>query len=159
MSALSDLLRGRGAHVDPFKVLDDMDSALAGRRLPGAPQTIWQLLVHMNYWMTYELKSIEGPEASYPEHAAEGWPSEDGPADRAAWDREVGRFKDQIDQLARLAEARASTLARIAHPKKGTTVEDVLWMLVAHNSYHLGQLVQLRRAHGAWPPPGGGDTW
>jgi hypothetical protein len=24
---------------------------------------------------------------------------------------------------------------------------------------HLGQVVLLRRLLGAWPPPGGGDTW
>jgi uncharacterized damage-inducible protein DinB len=45
------------------------------------------------------------------------------------------------------------------HPAKGETVTDVLWQMVAHNSYHTGQIALLRRAFGFWPPPGGGDTW
>jgi len=28
-----------------------------------------------------------------------------------------------------------------------------------HGTYHLGQVVLIRRMLGAWPPPGGGDTW
>jgi uncharacterized damage-inducible protein DinB len=39
------------------------------------------------------------------------------------------------------------------------TLEDVLMQLVAHNSYHLGQIAMLRRALGVWPPRGGGDSW
>ena len=34
-----------------------------------------------------------------------------------------------------------------------------LEVLALHNSYHLGQIVLLRRILGAWPPPSGGDTW
>jgi uncharacterized damage-inducible protein DinB len=39
------------------------------------------------------------------------------------------------------------------------TLEAVLWQMVAHNSYHVGQIAMIRRTLGAWPPCGGGDTW
>jgi uncharacterized damage-inducible protein DinB len=158
---LQDLLRGTGAHVDPLAAVGELDPAMAGRRLDGAPQTIWQLIVHMNYWMDYELRSIEGPEAIYPEHATASWPEKDGPENDAELQREVKRFEAQVGRLAawatRLKEAKVRT--RRVHPAKDETVEDVLWQMVSHNSYHTGQLVLLRRAFGAWPPPGGGDTW
>jgi uncharacterized damage-inducible protein DinB len=31
--------------------------------------------------------------------------------------------------------------------------------IIAHNSYHTGQIALLRRQAGAWPPERGGDTW
>jgi len=43
--------------------------------------------------------------------------------------------------------------------KVAGTLEAVLWQMVAHNSYHAGQIALLRRMLGAWPPTGGGDTW
>jgi uncharacterized damage-inducible protein DinB len=43
--------------------------------------------------------------------------------------------------------------------KFASTLEAVLWQMVAHNSYHTGQIAMLRRALNAWPPRGGGDTW
>jgi uncharacterized damage-inducible protein DinB len=39
------------------------------------------------------------------------------------------------------------------------TLEAVLMQMVAHNSYHTGQIAMIRRVLGAWPPRGGGDTW
>ena len=39
------------------------------------------------------------------------------------------------------------------------TLEAILWQMVAHNSYHVGQIAMVRRALGAWPPRGGGDSW
>ena len=36
---------------------------------------------------------------------------------------------------------------------------DVLRAMGNHVSYHGGQIALVRRMLGAWPPPGGGDTW
>lgn len=158
MNVLADLLRGRGAHADPVACFDGIDAGIAGRRLTGAQQTIWQLLFHINYWMDYELRSIAGPEVRYPEHAEVSWPGTDGPPDAAAWDAERRRLADQLARLE-AAGSDAAIQPRLVHPAKGETVRDVLWQMVAHNSYHVGQVALLRRAFGAWPPPAGGDTW
>lgn len=158
---LSDLLRGRGSHVDPVACLEGVTAVLAGQQCEQADHTIYQLTWHMNYWMDYELRSLEGPEVPYPARARESWPPTPAPPSEAAWAEEVARFRRQIDALT--LWARRSTLdggvSRIIHPKQGDTAQDVLWQIVAHNSYHSGQVALLRRAFGAWPPPSGGDTW
>jgi uncharacterized damage-inducible protein DinB len=43
--------------------------------------------------------------------------------------------------------------------KLAGTLAAVLWQMVAHNSYHVGQIALVRQALGVWPPRGGGDTW
>jgi uncharacterized damage-inducible protein DinB len=40
-----------------------------------------------------------------------------------------------------------------------STLEAVLWQMVAHTSYHVGQIAMMRRTLGAWPPRAGGDSW
>jgi uncharacterized damage-inducible protein DinB len=158
---LQDLLRGRGAHVDPIAMVDGLSPELAGRQLAGAQHTIWQLVWHMNYWMDYELRSLEGPEATCPEHAAESWPNTAAPRDRAEWEAETARFRRQVEELAAWAHraTREGQLGRLLHPEHNDRVGDVLWQMSAHNSYHAGQVALLRRAFGAWPPASGGDTW
>jgi len=160
-TTLQLLLRGKGAHADTVACVSELGPELAGKRLAGIEHTIWQLLVHMNYWMDYELRSIAGPEVPYPEHAAASWPSEDGPGSESSYSDEVRRFGDQIQRMVdlagRLEDERSG--ARVVHSAKRETVEDVLWQMVAHNSYHVGQVAALRRALGAWPPVDGGDTW
>ena len=60
MSTLTDLIHGKGVHIDPLAAVDDLPWELAGRRVLHIPNTIWKLLGHLNYWMDYGLKSIEG---------------------------------------------------------------------------------------------------
>jgi hypothetical protein len=152
MSILAKIVRGLPAHLDPLALVEDLPWELAGRRVARLPHTIWQLVAHCNYWMDLELRCFEGPEIPYPEDPEASWSSAEGPADREAWLLQVALFRTNLDQFVTLADARASTLARIVHPARGTTVEDVIIVVAAHNSYHGGQIAQLRRALGAWPP-------
>lgn len=149
---LAHLLRGRGAHADPLATVDDVSRELAGQRPSGFTHSIWELLFHLNYWIDVELKCIESAETAHPGNDAASWPPAPAPPDQSAWAHEVALFRTNLGQLLTLAGARASTLARIAHKETGATVEAVLWGLAVHNSYHTGQIVQVRQALGAWPP-------
>jgi uncharacterized damage-inducible protein DinB len=44
-------------------------------------------------------------------------------------------------------------------PLANYTIADAMTHLGQHNAHHLGQIVTLRQALGAWPPPGGSVTW
>ncbi|MHB1326747.1 MAG: DinB family protein [Gemmatimonadales bacterium] len=151
MSPLSDLIHGRGVHVDPIRCVEDLTREVAAQPVPDLPHTVWQVLGHMNYWIDWGLKRIEGVETGL-ENEQASWPTVAGLDDDLAWQHEIGFFRTNLDQLATLADARASTLSRILDRGTGQTVEGILWELVLHNSYHLGQIVQLRRILHAWPP-------
>lgn len=160
---LVELLHGKGAHVGPLEGVEDLTAESAAGQHPGFEHSIWQQVFHMNYWMDYEIQRIRGQRPRYPDHAAESWPS--ARADDAEWRPAVDRLRDLIGQFAQLAEADPATLQREVEPaepsekERSSSVHAVLWQMVAHNSYHAGQIVQLRRALGLWPPRGGGDTW
>jgi len=158
---LQELLRGRGAHVDPVACVEGLDSAAAGRQLLGAEHTIWELVWHMNYWMDYELQSIEHREPPYPAHASESWPATPVPPTESAWQEEAGRFRRLVEQLHEWAQRAGvdEESARLVHLDKGESLQTVLWQTMVHNSYHTGQVALLRRAFGLWPPAGGRDTW
>jgi len=162
---LRELLYGKGAHLDPIACLEDITAAVAGRKLAGYPHSIWQIAGHMNYWMNYELKRIDGNPQLYPEHAIESWPAGDGPTNEKEWQDAVARFQALLEELAGLADSGPEVLNRsvpgthAAHDSQTYSVHAVLWQMAAHNSYHLGQVALLRRCFGAWPPKRGSDTW
>ena len=60
MNALNELIHGKGSHVDPVVAVEDLPWELAGRRVAHLPHTIWQQLGHINYWLDFGLKAIEG---------------------------------------------------------------------------------------------------
>ena len=163
--ALTELLRGKGAHADPIACVEDISAEVAARQVPGFPHSVGQLVFHMNYWMDYELRRIRGQRPEYPEHSSESFPPAPSPVDAQAWDRLRAELVALLAEFAALAKSSRAELDRqieTAHEgdrKIAGTLEAVLWQMVAHNSYHLGQIATVRRALGAWPPRGGGDTW
>ncbi len=160
----AELVSGKGAHTDALRCLEGLSFELAGARTAGAPYSVFGLVWHMCFWMENELQRIDGGTPAYPEHASLGWP-DDAP-DARAWSQTLERLESLLNRLATLADAPPDVRGRAVpvtsqagHANQGTTVEDVVWQTLVHNSHHLGQVVLLRRLLGAWPPPGGGDTW
>ena len=163
MQALIELLRGKGAHVDPLACIEDVNEELAHRAVAGFPHSIADLVFHMNYWMRYELARIRGAKPRYPAHNAESFPSTPG-----NWNDVKREFSGLLTEFITLAQSPPKELDReiesspaaLQHQSsKLSSLEAILWQMVAHNSYHSGQIAQLRRALGAWPPKTGGDTW
>jgi uncharacterized damage-inducible protein DinB len=158
--ALQELLRGKGAHVDPIACVEDVSEELAKKRIDGFPHSIADLVFHMNYWMNYELKRIRKEKPKYPEHNAESFPS--APQDWDHLKRDLSWFLAEFAKLAQLPQSeldRQLESIQEGDKKVSGTLEAVLWQMVAHNSYHAGQIAMIRRALGAWPPKAGGDTW
>jgi|HubBroStandDraft_6_1064221.scaffolds.fasta_scaffold305814_3 uncharacterized damage-inducible protein DinB len=163
--ALTELLRGKGAHADPMVCVEDLSAELAARHVEGFPHSIAQVVSHMNYWMDYELRRIRGGRPAYPEHNSESFPCVGSSADGENWDRLRKRFELLLADFATLAKLSAEEMQRQIESvhdgdkKVAGTLEAVLWQMVAHNSYHVGQIAMIRRMLGAWPPRGGGDSW
>ena len=158
--ALTELLRGKGAHVDPIACVEDIDADFAQRRMANFPHSIADLVFHMNYWMNYELKRIRGEKPNYPEHNAESFPSLP-----QNWDhlkRDLSWFLAEFAKLAGSPQSELNRDLESIHEgdkEVSGTLESVLWQMVAHNSYHTGQIAMIRRGLGIWPPKSGGDTW
>jgi len=163
--ALTELLHGKGAHADPIACIDDLSAELAARHVDGFPHSIGQLVFHMNYWMDYELRRIRGERPKYPEHNAESFPLKPLPVDASEWDELRKRFAVLLADFTALANSSPREMQRrieAAHAvdtKVAGTLEAVIMQMVAHNSYHTGQIAMIRRMLRAWPPRGGGDTW
>jgi len=162
-TTIRELVYGKGAHVDPVACIEDIPAALATRTVASYPHSIWQIMEHMSYWMEYELRRVAGNALPYPAHAIESWPAHPDPAGEAQWRAAGERFRALLAQLASLAELDDRSLVRSVPPDKAeaapTTVGAIVKQIMAHNSYHVGQVAMLRRQFGEWPPLRGGDSW
>ncbi len=151
---LRQALAGRGAHSLTAEVFDGLAWESVGLRPDGALHSLFQLLNHLVYWQDFALRWLDGDKPATPEHDADSWPGDVSPLDRAEWERSLDRFKTGLAELDRRAGG-SDLYARLG-PK---TALEILQIVASHNSYHAGQVASLRRALGAWPPPGGGLTW
>jgi uncharacterized damage-inducible protein DinB len=147
---------GKGAHTDAERMLDGLDWRLAGRVIEGVPYTILQSANHIIFWNGYTLAHLAGQSPKPPEHAADGWPGPAAPGSEEEWTAFVRAYRASLDAL--IDALRARRFAEI-QPTRSRTRIDVLRAMTNHVSYHAGQIALMRRMLGAWPPPGGGDTW
>ena len=148
------LLRGGGAHLNFDAAIADLPPELRGSRVPGVPHTAWRLLEHLRIAQWDILEFSRNPRHVSPPFPTGYWPEGDAPPDPTAWDRTVAAFRADLRAMEDLVADPATDLfARIPHGDGQTVLREAL-LLADHNAYHLGQLVVVRRALGAWPEEG-----
>jgi uncharacterized damage-inducible protein DinB len=163
--ALTELLHGKGAHADPVACVEDLSPELAARHVQGFPHSIAELVFHMNYWMEYELRRIRGGKPTLPEHNSESFPPAGSSFSAEGWDDLKNTFVALLADFTALAMSSEKDMQRQIESvherdtKIAGTLEASLWQMVAHNSYHIGQIAMLRRPLNAWPPRRGGVNW
>jgi uncharacterized damage-inducible protein DinB len=145
-----DLLRGRNAHADFDAVVADFPSRLRGVKPPGAPHTAWQLLEHMRIAQSDILEFSRDAKHKSPPWPEGYWPKTVGPPKAASWNNSLRSFRADLKAMAKLvADKKTDLSAQIPHGTGQTVLREAL-LIADHNSYHLGQMVLLRRLLGAW---------
>jgi hypothetical protein len=147
---LLDLLRGRNAHADFDTTVADLPSRLRGVKPPGAAHSAWQLLEHMRIaqWDILEFsRDAKHKSPAWPEGY---WPKTEAPPNAASWNNSLRSFRADLKAMAKLvADKKTDLFAPIPHGTGQTILREAL-LIADHNSYHLGQMVLLRRLLGAW---------
>jgi uncharacterized damage-inducible protein DinB len=145
------LLSDGGAHIDFVSAIGKLPVALRGTKPEGAPHTAWQLLEHLRIAQWDILEFSRNAKHVSPEFPEGYWPKGEKPPDEAAWDRSVQAFQADLEAMQRLvADPATDLMARIPHGDGQTILREAL-LVADHNSYHVGQLVMLRKMLGAWP--------
>ena len=135
-----------------------LEAAVAGvkeenrnRLAPGSEHTLWQLLEHLRIAQEDILRYTLDPSWRSPETMDEYWPPQAGEIDDATWERAVAACLRDRDEVVRLAGDPGRDLTRkIPHGEFRTYLRQVL-LVADHNAYHVGQMVQVRKALGDWP--------
>jgi len=148
---LAYLLKGGGAHVHFMDALDDFPTGKYGTFANALPHTGWQLLEHVRLAQWDILEFSRNPKHVSPNFPDGYWPKTPMPANDKAWEESVAAFQRDLQDMVRLVQnPRTDLFAKIPHGQGQTILREAL-VLADHNAYHLGQLVDLRRALGAWP--------
>jgi hypothetical protein len=151
---LLKLLRGGGAHLGFDEAVAGLPEALRGARPAGVSHTPWRLLEHLRIGQWDILQFCRDPRHVSPPWPGGYWPAGDAPPDAAAWDRSVAAFRADLKAMQDLVADPATDLfAPLPHGQGQTVLREAL-LVADHNAYHLGQLVVVRRALGAWPEEG-----
>jgi uncharacterized damage-inducible protein DinB len=147
---LRKVLSWREAHADWKQALAGLDPAHRGVRPAGSPHSVWDLLEHVRMAQRDILDFTLNPKHVSPDWPAGFWPKSLAPAEDAEWEKSVKAFFHDLQEMEKLVNnPRTDLFARLPHGTGQTFLRQVL-LLIDHNSYHLGQLVLVRRLLSAW---------
>jgi hypothetical protein len=143
---LLNLLDFKGAHLSFDEALRGLPAALRGKKVKGAPHTIWQLLEHMRIAQWDILEFSRNAKHVSPKWPEGYWAESEGPPSDSAWKKSIAAFRHDLVRLKDLVwKGKEEQLyARIPHGDSQTLLREAL-LVADHNSYHLGQVVMLRK--------------
>ena len=143
-------LRGGEAHAELKAVLDDFPVKARGVAPKGAEHSAWQELEHIRIALHDLLDFSTNSHYVAMKWPDDYWPKEAAPEDAAAWDKSVRALKKDMADFEKLVgDPETNLYASIPWGDGQTILREVL-LAGQHTSYHLGQIVLLRRLLGAW---------
>jgi hypothetical protein len=148
---LVELLQGGQAHSKIEAALDGIEPQKRNVRPQGFEHSIWELLEHMRLAQEDILRYTLDAQWVSPEFPSGYWPANPEPVQESDWQNSVSGFLAGLAETIKLAEDPGLELtAEIPHGEGRTYLRQIL-LIADHNAYHLGQLVQLRKALQDWP--------
>jgi hypothetical protein len=147
---LRKLLLWHDAHLDWKAALAGFPAELRGLKPTGAPHTAWELLEHVRIAQWDILEFCRDAQHVSPEWPSGYWPKQPAPPSTASWDVSLKSFERDTEDMGKLVtDPKIDLTAPIAHGSGQTILREAL-LIADHNSYHLGQVILLRRLLGSW---------
>lgn len=149
---LSDLLQKGQAHVTFDEAIKNFPVDLRDTVPPNLPYSAWQLLEHLRITQRDILDFSAPPTGGYqPIEWPEGyWPKSPQPPSAHAWDESIATIHRDLKTFLALIEKPSSDLYKPFRWGDGQNLLREALLIADHNSYHIGELILLRRLLGAW---------
>ena len=146
------LLRGGQAHAGFEAAIKDFPVEARGKVPAGLPYSSWQILEHLRIALRDILNFSAPPTGGY--HAMtwpdDYWPKSAEPPTTADWDRTVASIRDDLTKFEALITKPGVDLYRPFLWGDGQNLLREALLIADHNSYHVGELVVIRRLLGVW---------
>ena len=132
---------------DTFKVFDNLTIEQASQTSDNTPKTVWQILNHLTIWQDYQLRLLRSEFVNQSINEIDTWTEEQSVLNQGLLDEKVNEFKRQIDSIK--SEVNNFDKADVGHEVRIKIIQD----LTLHLSFHLGEIISLRRTHRNYPWP------
>jgi uncharacterized damage-inducible protein DinB len=143
------------AHASLDSAVAALPAELRGKHLTGLPHSIWELLEHIRLTQHDLLDFCANPDYKEAKWPDDYWPASPAPKNDAEWTACIAAIHKDGAALAKFTiESNVDLTAKIPHGTGQTYLRTVL-VSIDHTAHHLGQLIDVRRLLGAWPPAKG----
>jgi uncharacterized damage-inducible protein DinB len=145
------LLDWEEAHASFDKAVGNLPPDKRGAVAAGFEHSPWQLLEHLRIAQSDILDFCQNPSyvhgRTWPD---DYWPAHPEPPGADAWEQSVAAYRADRESMKTLARTQGDLFALVPTGTGHQTYLRALFLAADHAAYHVGQLVLVRRALGAW---------
>lgn len=147
---LTGYLQKQHTHMSLTDALKDLPEKLINECPPGVPYTFWGMLEHIRisqFDMIDFIQNKNYKEIAWPK---DYWPPKEQKVTKAMWDKSIDKFNADLKILEDIINNTENDLhAPIKHGRGQTILREVL-QIIDHNSFHIGEIIIMRRNLGEW---------
>jgi hypothetical protein len=137
-------LSGQGAHIGFDAAVDGLPFELTGKEVPNLAHTAWQLVFHLQIAQQDIVEFCRDPSHVSPEYPSGYWPGEPAPRSVDQWRATLASFRADLRAMAEMVKDPGNDLLEpFAHGSGQNLLREAI-LIIDHNSYHIGQLVDIR---------------
>jgi hypothetical protein len=144
------LLRGGHAHMNFDQAVRGFPLDRAGIRPRGLPHSAWELLEHIRLAQGDILRFSQSADYCSPPFPAGYWPERPAPVRANQWSGSIRRYRKELAEFEAMILDPAQNLRRKFPWGSGQTLLREALTIADHTSYHLGQLLLVRRLVEGW---------
>ena len=147
---LVNSLMGGQAFVPIAKALNNITPELRNIRPNENLHSVWEELEHMRIAQEDILNYMIDPDWKSPDWPAGYWSNKVNELSDEEWQKTHNNFLDGLNKVIDLVNnIDIDLLSFIPHTDSHTYLREIL-ILIEHNAYHTGKLVDIRKALGDW---------
>ena len=147
---LSKSLKGGQAFVPHKKALEGIKPENRNKKQNAHLHTIYQELEHMRIAQQDLLYYAIDDSWESPDWPDGFWPKSDIEVTDAMWDASVEGFFSDLEKAVELVKNEDIDLQSIIPGSDEYTYLREIVIIIEHNAYHLGKIVDIRKAFGDW---------
>lgn len=145
-----ELLNGGHAHATFEATVKGLPPKLRGAKPANFPHSAWMILEHLRIAQSDILEFSRNKKHQSPRWPEGYWPKTVSPPNEQAWDKSVEQFESDLKAMKDLVkDPKTDLFAKIPWGEGQTILREAL-LVADHNSYHVAQLVDVRRLLGTW---------
>ncbi len=146
---LAALLTKSGAHVSFEDAIANIPFDDLGKKPNGIPYSLWQQVEHIRIAQKDILDfsvNIQYKELKWPD---DYWVQEDAPLNETSWHQSINMIKSDLQAFIKCLQDAEDMYAPFPHGSGQSWLREAL-VLFDHNSYHIGEIIALRRCLNNW---------
>jgi len=147
---ITHILREGGAHVRFEDAVEGLPAQFRSQRAPDMPYSIWQLVEHIRITLEDILQFSKSAEHKSPPWPQGYWTNNPDFVDDVSWENSVRQVRKDKDSFIGLFNDPDVDIYIPFSYGSGKTYIDQALFIIGHNSYHIGQIVLLRKIFGVW---------